>query len=138
MPKMRSGPARAAYVVSQTSRISLKALAQAITKVRVMDMRQKEQLADEVFRVQPRMFASALVQKRIGVSLKKMEFLFARALGSRNTLDAHVCVGVEIASRIGGRLLRGHTGAQHQDMMRGFTLYRGQFSMNIFRDEIKL
>ena len=57
------------------SRISLKALAQAITKVRVMDMPQKAQLADEIFRVQPHMLASVLVQKRMGVSLEKMDFL---------------------------------------------------------------
>jgi hypothetical protein len=58
------------------SRISLSALAQAITEVRVMDMQQKEQLADEIFRVQPHMLASVLVQKRMGVSLEKMDFLF--------------------------------------------------------------
>ena len=58
------------------SRISLIALAQAITKVRVMDIRQKEQLADEIFRVRPHLLASVVVQKRMGVSLEKMGVLF--------------------------------------------------------------
>lgn len=58
------------------SRISLKALAQAITTVRAMDIEQKQQLADEIFRVQPHMLASVVVQKQLGVSLEKMDFLF--------------------------------------------------------------
>ena len=58
------------------SRISLKALAQAITKIRVMDIQQKEQLADEIFCVQPHLLASVLVQKQMDVSLEKMDFLF--------------------------------------------------------------
>lgn len=40
-----------------------------------MDLRQKEQLADELFRAQPRVFASFLVQQRLGVCLAKMDFL---------------------------------------------------------------
>lgn len=58
------------------SRISCKALAQAIIKVRVMGMQQKERLADEIFRVQPHLLASVVVQKQMGVSLEKMDFLF--------------------------------------------------------------
>lgn len=40
-----------------------------------MDLTQKEQLADELFRAQPHLFASFLVQQRLGVSLAKMDFL---------------------------------------------------------------
>lgn len=58
------------------SRISHSALAQAITKIRVMGMQQKERLADEIFRVQPHLLASVVVQKQMGVSLEKMDFLF--------------------------------------------------------------
>jgi hypothetical protein len=50
-------------------------MVQAITKVQAMDGKQKEQLADEVFRVQPNLLGSFLVQTRLGVSLEKMEFL---------------------------------------------------------------
>jgi hypothetical protein len=57
------------------SRISRNALARAVATVRAMDMKHKEQLADELFRAQPHMFGSCLVQKRLGVSLKKMDFL---------------------------------------------------------------
>ena len=57
------------------SRISYNALAQAITTVRAMDMKQKEQLADELFRAQPHLLGSFLAQKQLGVSLEKMDFL---------------------------------------------------------------
>ena len=57
------------------SRISRNALAQAIATVRAMDMKQKEQLADELFRAQPHLLGSFLVQKQLGVSLEKMDFL---------------------------------------------------------------
>ena len=40
-----------------------------------MSMRQKEQVADELFREQPNMLGSFLVQKQMGVSFEKMEFL---------------------------------------------------------------
>jgi hypothetical protein len=56
-------------------RISQQAVVDAIIKVRAMTRPQKEQLADEVFRVQPYMFGSFLVQSRLGVSYEKMEFL---------------------------------------------------------------
>lgn len=57
------------------SRISHKALAQAIATVRSMDMKQKEQFSDELFRAQPHLFGSFLVQKQLGVSVEKMDFL---------------------------------------------------------------
>ena len=40
-----------------------------------MDAAQKGQLADQLFRVQPYVVASILVQKQLGVSLEKMDFL---------------------------------------------------------------
>jgi hypothetical protein len=57
------------------SRISFQALGTAMQTVRAMTMSQKEALADELFRQQPAMFGSFLVQKQMGVSLEKMEFL---------------------------------------------------------------
>jgi hypothetical protein len=57
------------------SRISRNDMVSAISKVREMDAKQKELLADEVFRAQPHLFGSFLVQTRLGVSLAKMEFL---------------------------------------------------------------
>lgn len=40
-----------------------------------MSQQQKEHLADELFRTQPSLLGSVLVQPRLGVSLAKMEFL---------------------------------------------------------------
>ena len=57
------------------SRISRDALARAIRKVQVMDLAQKERLADGLFVAQPHLFSSFLVQHKLGVSLEKMEFL---------------------------------------------------------------
>lgn len=57
------------------SRISRNALVRAITAVRQMDFKQKEQLADELHRAQPHVFGTFLVQARLGVSLPKMQFL---------------------------------------------------------------
>lgn len=57
------------------SRISREALCRAIEKMRAMDREQKEALADELFRDQPNMLASVLVQHQMGVSPEKMEFL---------------------------------------------------------------
>lgn len=53
----------------------MQALVSAIKKIRAMDMGQKEKLADELFRQQPNMFGSFLVQQQMGVSVEKMEFL---------------------------------------------------------------
>lgn len=57
------------------ARISREALCRAIGKTRALDRTQKEMLADELFRDQPHMFGSVLVQHRLGVSPEKMEFL---------------------------------------------------------------
>ncbi|HWZ48472.1 MAG TPA: hypothetical protein VNX00_09685 [Herbaspirillum sp.] len=57
------------------SRISVQALARAIQKVRAMNLGQKEQLADAIYLAQPNLLATVLVQKQLGVSLEKMEFL---------------------------------------------------------------
>ena len=57
------------------SRILPEILAAAIARVRAMDLRQKENLTDELYRAQPNVLASFLVQQRFGVSLAKMEFL---------------------------------------------------------------
>jgi hypothetical protein len=58
------------------SRITRYALARAVAKVRAMDATQKEQLADELFRVQPHVVASLLVQKQLRASPEKLDFLF--------------------------------------------------------------
>jgi hypothetical protein len=57
------------------ARISREALCRAIAKIQAQDLKQKEALADELFRDQPHMFGSFLVQHRLGVSPEKMEFL---------------------------------------------------------------
>lgn len=57
------------------SRISRHALATAIARVRAKDLKQKEHLGDELFREQPHLLASFLVQRQFGVSLAKCEFL---------------------------------------------------------------
>lgn len=57
------------------TRISRAALCRAIVKVQAQDLEQKEALADELFRDQPHMFGSFLVQHRLGVPPEKMEFL---------------------------------------------------------------
>lgn len=57
------------------ARISRGALCRAIEKVQAQDLKQKEALADELFRDQPHMFGSFLVQHHLGVSAEKMEFL---------------------------------------------------------------
>lgn len=64
------------------SRISRNAMVLAISKIRAMDAKQKEQLADEVFRAQPHLLGLFLVQTRLGVSLEKMEFLLGILLVS--------------------------------------------------------
>jgi hypothetical protein len=57
------------------SRITRCALSRAVARVRAMDETQKDQLADQLFRAQPHVVASLLVQKQLGVSLEKMDFL---------------------------------------------------------------
>jgi hypothetical protein len=56
------------------SRVSQKAVVNAVKSVSAMDLRQKEALADELFRAQPNMFGSVLVLQRMGVTLAKMDF----------------------------------------------------------------
>jgi len=55
------------------SRVTPQALADAINIIRAMGIKQKELLADEMFRTQPNMFGSALALQRMGVSLAKIE-----------------------------------------------------------------
>jgi hypothetical protein len=50
-------------------------LAAAVARVQAMGRSQKEQLVDEIFRQQPAMLGSFLVQRQMGVCLEKMEFL---------------------------------------------------------------
>lgn len=57
------------------NRISLQVLSIAIQKIRAMSMAQKEPILDELFQNQPNMLGSFLVQKQMGVSFEKMEFL---------------------------------------------------------------
>jgi len=57
------------------SRISRSTRLSAVARIREMDLMQKEQLADELAQAQPHVFASFLVQQRLGVSLAKMDFL---------------------------------------------------------------
>jgi hypothetical protein len=57
------------------SRISRASLVHAIAKVRAMDMRQREELIDEVACNQPNIHACVLMQKRFGVSHEKLNHL---------------------------------------------------------------
>jgi hypothetical protein len=57
------------------TRISTDILKVATSKVNAMDLRQKELLADEIFREQPNLLGLVLVQHRLGVSLEKIDFL---------------------------------------------------------------
>ncbi|MCB1908197.1 MAG: hypothetical protein KDH15_12575 [Rhodocyclaceae bacterium] len=56
------------------SRISSAAMVTAIRSAQALDMKGKEQLADEVFHAQPNLLASVLVLPRLGVALPKVEF----------------------------------------------------------------
>lgn len=56
------------------SRISNQAMAKALVAARAMGLPEKEQLADEIFRVQPNLLASVLGLSRLGVALPKVEF----------------------------------------------------------------
>jgi hypothetical protein len=60
------------------SRIPRNALLQAVAAVKAMDDKQKELLADELFRVQPNLLGSALVLARLGVSMDKVGFALDR------------------------------------------------------------
>lgn len=56
-------------------RISIEQVATAVRKVRAMDQAQKLALADEIFKAQPNLLASCLVQPRLGVAMESVEFL---------------------------------------------------------------
>src|SRR6202035_2065890 len=56
---------RCARRKSLMTRISPQDMARAVGAVRAMDFGEKEALADEVFRVQPHMLASVVVQKKL-------------------------------------------------------------------------
>ena len=56
------------------SRIPRNALLQALAAVKAMDDKQKELLADELFRVQPNLLGSALVLVQLGVSMDTVGF----------------------------------------------------------------
>ena len=53
------------------SRISREAMIRAISKVRAMSRNEKEALADELFRTQPHLFGSFLVQQRLESPYRK-------------------------------------------------------------------
>ncbi len=57
------------------SRICRLSLSRAIAKVRAMDRAQKEHLAESMLREQPALFSSVMVQRQMGVSFDKMDFL---------------------------------------------------------------
>ena len=50
------------------------ALARALIAAQAMNLRQKEQLADEVFRAQPNLLGSVVVLPQLGVELSKVDF----------------------------------------------------------------
>lgn len=56
------------------SRISRTALARAISKVDAMDLQQQENLADEIFKLQPNMLGSVLALPKMGVPADRMGF----------------------------------------------------------------
>ncbi len=49
-------------------------MAKALTVAQRMDLQQKEQLADEVFRAQPNLLGSVVVLPQLGVALSKVDF----------------------------------------------------------------
>ncbi|MET3124748.1 hypothetical protein AAKU67_004365 [Oxalobacteraceae bacterium GrIS 2.11] len=57
------------------SRIATPVLARSIQQVRAMTLAQKELLLDDMFRSQPTLLSACIVQHRMGIPLKKMEFL---------------------------------------------------------------
>ena len=57
------------------ARITQKTLVDSVRRVAAMDVPTKLRLVDEMFREQPNMLASVLVQKQLGVSEQKMDFL---------------------------------------------------------------
>jgi hypothetical protein len=49
-------------------------MARALIAAQAMDLQQKEQLADEVFRAQPNLLGSVVVLPQLGVALPKVDF----------------------------------------------------------------
>lgn len=49
-------------------------MARALIAAQAMDLQQKEQLADEVFRAQPSLLGSVVVLPQLGVALSKVDF----------------------------------------------------------------
>lgn len=49
-------------------------MARALLAAQAMDLQQKEQLADEVFRAQPNLLGSVVVLPQLGVALSKVDF----------------------------------------------------------------
>lgn len=49
-------------------------MAKALIAAQAMDLQQKEQLADEMFRAQPNLLGSVVVLPRLGVALPKVDF----------------------------------------------------------------
>lgn len=62
------------------NRISIDNLVTAEARVRAMTIVEKTALADELYRLQPNLLASCLVQPKFGVSLEKLEFLIELVL----------------------------------------------------------
>ena len=56
-------------------KISIEHVGRAVLKLEVMNLAQKENLAEQIAREQRALFTSFLVQKKFGVSYEKMEFL---------------------------------------------------------------
>ncbi len=61
------------------------ALIHRVIEVRAMDLTQKVQLADELYRAQPHVLASFLVQNKLGVRPGEMEFLLEPCRSSSMT-----------------------------------------------------
>jgi hypothetical protein len=61
--------------MSAANRILPKQLATAINKVRSMSLAEKSALTDEIYKQQPNLLASCLVQQRLGANEHAVEFL---------------------------------------------------------------
>ena len=57
------------------SRITIDNVTAAICKVSAMSLREREELAEEIYRCQPQMLACCMVQSRLGVGPTAVEFL---------------------------------------------------------------
>jgi hypothetical protein len=61
--------------MERVSRITVDDVAEAVRKVRCMSLKDKEALTEEIYRRQPHMLASCLVQPKLGVELAAVDFL---------------------------------------------------------------